>query len=564
MSQSEQSTLTTPTLSITNFDLPSLHLLHNEITVTLKNAENHLRDFNDNLSQASLLLESIDDLTQLSRIFALISLKGGELLSLAIAQGLQQLYDTDDNTNAALIMDLSEAVMTLDRYIEFVLLTETIEPTLLLDIINKLSSHNKNQLIDATYFSDFGSNSIIIANPELNFESLESLGLDSELMTNLYRSGLAVLLVNSDGKLGMHDAQKVKAMSAVCELIASHSDRLFWQAANAAVTDIEALLPLSLNQKHALIYLEQQFNSYLPVMDIRFADLVSFACKRDNKPAIELRKQYALNQLELPQREQMKRFLFGPNRAITDIINALIQDKISGVKEKVASYARLYSASTVSSTHAEQITDIATMMTELGSTLQLLGLVDTATSLKNAAEAVLQWHQPSSSDFDHLLSALMQAENASIAIAKMHTPGVIPLSINNQRISAHQIDTAYGTLVQESRASIKIAEQAIGTYLEDRNHDLLTLQELPEMIRQVAGALRFLQLSAVASMFSQLANYIKQRLLSQQTIDEITFAHIADVMMAVDYRLEGFENNQPTNKRSLDIGQHSLNRLLAS
>ena len=153
MSQSEQTTLSAPTLSITNFDLPSLHLLHSEILVTLKNAEIHLSDFNDSQSQAPLLLDSVEVLTQLSRIFDLISLKGGQILSLSIAQGLQQLYDTKDNSNIALIMDLSEAIMTLDRYVEFVLLTETVEPSLLVFMPPLLASNFKPLLVNASSLS---------------------------------------------------------------------------------------------------------------------------------------------------------------------------------------------------------------------------------------------------------------------------------------------------------------------------------------------------------------------------------------------------------------------------
>src|SRR5690606_283758 len=111
------------------------------------------------------------------------------------------------------------------------------------------------------------------------------------------------------------EQKKLDAMSAACALIAANSNRLFWQAATAAVADIASILPLNLSQKHTLIYLEQQFQSYLPVMDTRFADLVSFACQRDTAEAKILREQYAANQLETPQLEQMARFLFGPNRA---------------------------------------------------------------------------------------------------------------------------------------------------------------------------------------------------------------------------------------------------------
>lgn len=560
MSQSEQTTLSAPTLSITNFDLPSLHILHDEIIVTLKNAEIHLSDFNDNQAQAPILLDSVEVLTQLSRIFELISLKGGQVLSLAIAHGLQQLHDSQDNSNTALIMDISEAIMTLDRYVEFVLLTETVEPSLLLPIIHKLQAHGDEAPIDTDYFADFGCSSVIIANPEDNFQSLDTLGLDSHLLTNVYRNGLGVLLTNTDGNISSSEAKKLEAMSAACAYIAGHSSSLFWQAAAAAIVDIETQLPLSLSQKHTLIYLEQQFNSYLPVMDIRFADLVSFACSRDNEQAQKLRKQYANNQLESSQREQMKRFLFGPNRAITDISNELIQEKINLIKEQVDSYAR---DNTVAATSIEP-TDIATKIAKLRSSLSLLGLSDTAALLTSAANAVAKWDNPKPGDFDKLLLALMAAENASIAMAKMHTPGAINLSLNNQQISLHQLDTAYDVLIQESRSNITKAEHAISHYITAEDAQLSMLDKIPEMVRQVAGALRFLELPALANMFSQLASFIQSCLSSLQPLSEQTLSHMADVLMSVDYRLEGIENNRPVNKRSLDVGQHSLSQLLAA
>lgn len=559
MSQSKQTTLTAPTLSVTNFNLPSLHLLHNEIMVILKDTENHLSEFNDDKEQAPLLLDSISVLTQLSHIFELIELKGGQILSNAIAQGLQQLYD-DNQHNTALIMDLSEAIMTLDRYVEFVLLTESVEPTLLLTIINKLHAYGQQDAIDAKYFSSFGSSSVIIANPEQNFQPLSELNLDSNLLTNAYRSGLSVLLAKQHAPLTIEAQQKLNAMSAACAMIAAHTSSLFWQAAAAAVTDIEAILPLSLSQKHTLIYLEQQFHSYLPVMDARFADLVSFACQRDNQQAKQLRIQYASNQIELPQRQQMERFLFGPNRAITDTLNDIIQNQISMVKEKVDSYAR---GDTLSSA-TMQVNSIATDLTELSSALELLCLTDAAASLKIAADAVLTWQTPTPDEFDRLLLSLMHAENASIAMAKLHTPGAIHLSVDSQHISLHQLDTAYNTLIEESRTAISSAEQAINDYLADDSRDLLNIQNIPEMMRQVAGAIRFLQLPIAASMLSQLAVNLQIRLENGQKLGDQTLAYIADVIMAVDYRLDGLENNHPIGKKVIDIAQDSLSQLLAA
>ncbi|WP_201540289.1 hypothetical protein [Psychrobacter sp. 1044] len=560
MNQSAQMKLTAPTLSVTDFNLPSLHLLHDEIIVTLKDTEIHLSEFNDDNSQAPLLLDSITVLKQLSCIFELISLVGAEALNTAIVNGLQRLYDNGDNNDTSLIMDLSEAIMTLDRYIEFVLLTESVEPTLLLPVINKLNAHGQETPITADYFAAFGSSSVIIANPEQNFQPLDELNLDTELLTYAYRSGLGVALLNQDGNVSPDDQQKLDAMSAACALIASNTSSLFWKAATAAVTDIATILPLNLSQKHTLIYLEQQFQSYLPVMDKRFADLVSFACQRDSDAAQRLREQYASNHLDNAQLEQMKRFLFGPNRALTDTLNTIIQTQINTIKENVDSYARGDSLNPVDLQTAQIIEEL----TELSSALRLLGLSNAANSLSVAAEAVSHWQTPSPDDFDHLLLALMHAENATIAMAEMHTPGAIYLPLNNPHISLHQLNTANDTLIQESRSAIASAEQAINDYLAEPERDMLNIQNIPEMMRQVAGAVRFLQLPTPASMLSQLANYLQQRIEGGQRIEDNTLACIADVIMAVDHHLDGFEHNRPVSKQALDVGQQSLSHLLAA
>ncbi|MGO2226268.1 MAG: hypothetical protein ACTH4C_05195 [Psychrobacter celer] len=560
MDQSAQMKLTAPTLSVTDFNLPSLHLLHDEIVVTLKDTETHLSEFNDDNTQAPLLLDSIIVLKQLSGIFKLISLVGAEALNTAIVNGLQRLYDNGDNNDVNLIMNLSEAIMTLDRYVEFVLLTESIEPTLLLPVINKLNAHGQHAPITADYFSAFGSSSVIIANPEKNFQPLHELGLNNELLTDAYRSGLGVALLNQDGTVSADAQQKLNAMSAACALIASKTSSLFWQAAAAATADIAAILPLTLSQKHTLIYLEQQFQSYLPVMDTRFADLVSFACQRDNKAAQHLREQYAQNRLEEPQLEQMRRFLFGPNRALTDTLNTMIQTQINTIKEEVDSYARGDSVNSAEMQTAKIIEELAT----LGSALRLLGLSSAADSLRAAAEEVGRWQAPSPEDFDRLLLALMHAENATIAMAEMHTPGAIYLPLNNPHISLHQLNTANDTLIQESRTAIANAEQAINDYLAEPERDMLNIQNIPEMMRQVAGAVRFLQLPTPASMLSQLANYIEQRIESGRRIEDGTLACIADVIMAVDHHLDGFEHNRPVSKQALDVGQQSLSQLLAA
>lgn len=555
------STSNPPTLSANNFDLPSLHLLRSEIDVALKDAETHLSEFNDDSEQGPLLLDSVEVLLQLTDVLKLISLQGASELAEAIALCLKQLYDAGDNNDSERIMDLSEAIMTLDRYIEFVLLKETLEPTLLLPIINKLYKHLDKPELDITTFARLNSTSISIANPEKNYQSLSSLNLDIDKLSKAYRAGLSVLLTKTTATLNEGEQKKLTAMTAACALIAAHTDTLFWQAATAAVTDIAEILPLSNARKRTLIFVEQQFHDYLPINDHRFADLVSFASKRDHAQARALEQQYAINRMDDQQREQMKRFLFGPNRKVTDTLNELIQAQINEIKQKVDVYTRQDDTQS-SSTDNQQI---AGDLTALGGAMKLLGLQDATDALYQAAEAVKTWQTPTPDDFDKLLNSMMVAENASILMAKAHTPGAVNMPLHNCNISMHQLDTAYETLVAECRLAIKEIEATISSYIMDPLSNQDSIDVVAAMLQQVSGAVRFLQLGNSVHLLSRLVKFIQNYVFDEaRGVNQDNLEYIADILMAVDYQLDGLEKKHPVGKQAMIIGQRSLSQLLAA
>ncbi len=547
--------------SATNFDLPSLHILCHEINSALKNAETHLSEFNDDEEQAPLLLDSVDVMQQLARILDLLSLDGGSDLTQAIADTMQLLYDNGDNADEDLILDISEAIMTLDRYIEFVLLKETLEPTLLMNIINKLYVHLGKDALDEDSFSRRDSTSISISNPEKNFQALSELDLDVKLLSAAYRAGLEVVLGKTNSLINDKERQKLMAMQSACQLISSKTKSLFWQAATAVVTNIEQVLPLKNSQKRILIFLEQQFNNYLSINDRRFADLVSLACQRNNSLSVKIKEEYANNRLDEASHEKMRRFLFGPNHEVTDTLNEIIQDKISTVKDNVDALVRGFTDGTETEISTDQI---ASDLRGLSSSMYLLNLEKAAESLINEAKAIENWQTPTPEDFDILLTSLIVAENASIQMSKQHTPGAMNIALHNNTISLHQLNASYKTITVQSRTNIANIEQIISNYMADESHNVEHLTRAPDLLRQVAGSLNFLNLKDGGQMLSRLAKYIEVQMIeSDNNYDENVMALVADVIMAADHYLEGLESNRPVGKLAMNVGHHSLNQLLA-
>lgn len=548
-------------LTATNFDLPSLHLLRPEIAVTLHDAEMHLSEFNDDSSQAPLLLDSVDTLAQLAKVLRLIQLEEGYELANSLSAGLQKLYDERDRPNNDMMMDVSEGIMTLARYIEFVLLKETIEPSLLLPIINQLHSDLNQPALQLSDLTANKNSSIVIANPEQNYQPLKSLGIDPKKLVEAYRAGLSVALTAQSNQLSPKELEKLNAMQAACEMVSKRTDSLFWQAADAAVSDLAGVLPLSNVQKRALIFVEQQFNDYLPVNDSRFADLVQFASSRDSQLALQVQHKFSANTLDETQLKTMRRFLFGPDRDVTSTLNQLIQQEIDLIKSASDSYARQDNLN--SST--DEIDTMAQHLHDLSNVFKTLNLNEVSAALSQQIGKVKTWTQPTPDDFDGLLGTLMMAENAAINLAKSHTPGAVTLPVYNQTISLHQIETAHNTLVQESRTAIATIETALNDYLNDTDKDILHITPVPDMMRAISGACLFLNLPRQSQLLKRGATVL-QNLTEQQgrELSEHALAKIADIVISADYYLESLETNKPAGNHAMYVGYRSLQHMLVA
>ena len=548
-------------LTATNFDLPSLHLLRPEIAVTLHDAEMHLSEFNDDSSQAPLLLDSVDTLAQLAKVLRLIQLEEGYELANSLSAGLQKLYDERDQPSNDMMMDVSEGIMTLARYIEFVLLKETIEPSLLLPIINQLHSDLNQPALQLSDLTANKNSSIAIANPEQNYQPLKSLGIDPKKLVEAYRAGLSVALTAQSNQLSPKELEKLNAMQAACEMVSKRTDSLFWHAADAAVSDLAGVLPLSNLQKRALIFVEQQFNDYLPVNDSRFADLVQFASSRDSQLALQVQHKFSANTLDEAQLKTMRRFLFGPDREVTSTLNQLIQQEIDLIKSASDSYARQVNLN--SST--DEIDSMAQRLHDLSSVFKTLNLNEVSAALTQQIGKVKTWTQPTPNDFDELLGTLMMAENAAINLAKSHTPGAVTLPVYNQTISLHQIETAHNTLVQESRTAIATIETALNDYLNDTDKDILHIKPVPDIMRAISGACLFLNLPRQSQLLKR-GTTVLQNLIEQQgrELSEHALAKIADIVMSADYYLESLETNKPAGNHAMYVGYRSLQHMLVA
>lgn len=567
-------------ISVTNFDLSSLYLLRPEISVTLSNAERHLSEFNRSTAQAPLLLESVAMLKQLSSVLKLIALSGGSQLASVLAEAMQRLFDLSDSDNDSLALATSQGIMSLNRYIEFVLLQETLVPKLLVPAINQINEALGKQKLNPDNLVNNNYTNIALANPAQNFTPLEDLDLDIDLLSTAYRAGLKVLLSNEDGVINKIELKSLQAMSQSCTLIAKKSESLFWRAAEVATLDTEQLLPLTAQQKHLFIFVDQQFYNYLPADDKRFAELVSFACLRENELALSLQEALKVNQLDDTQISKLKKYLFGPDQQTTSVLNDIIQNEISDIKNQLSTLLESDKKSendkekTQTPVAREDIDPIIAQLKQLASTMRILGLDDAESKLFNSITIINSWTSSAPTDLELLLNELMVAENAAINLSKSRTPGAQTNPYHNKNISIHQLDTAFLNLIDESRKTLVQIEHLVNDYMNEVNNihrDVDFLKEMPTLLQQVAGALRFLELTDAANLINRLSQHLNDTLYIDDNILEDDpnatynkFSKVADVMLAIDHILSAAQKNHPISKHTMDVGNRSLVKLIAA
>lgn len=159
----------------------------------------------------------------------------------------------------------------------------------------------------------------------------------------------------------------------------------------------------------------------------------------------------------------------------------------------------------------------------------------------------------------------MVAENASIYLAKSHTPGAVAFPLHNRQISLYQLESAYTTLVTESRTAIATIENAFNEYSNDERRDILNLVNVPELMRTISGACYFLGLVQTSQLLRRGSNVFD--ILVQNGANGISaeqLAKVADIISTADYYLESLEVNKPMGLHAIKMGQRSLQQLMVA
>jgi hypothetical protein len=542
-----------------HFDVASLHLVKLEIDVSLKQVESALSIFVDDEHNTAGLMDAADAMMQIHGILRLLELYGASELSGAMGKLLRDIAENPAQTKEDRLSAIGEGLMVLSRYLEFVLLRETLLPHLLLPVTNTLNRlAGLPVLREGHFLKPYLSVDQLSSQGVVGFDDVSQTSL-IQFLAKMYRSGLAQVLND------VAQPRDYQLLQRACQEMATLSSNtpsaLYWQAAQAATTELYTMRSLSASRKRVLVSMERRFSKINQLIAAdELLDVLAMAVCRDHDLATQLRDALTLTDKVATDRTtaQLAGFLFGPDGDVIHTVTNLIHEEIGAIKTLIDTIAR-----------GEALEGgyglVAERMNVLAKTLSILNLNDAVAHIEQQSAQIRGWTEaPNQDHLNNLMDALMIAENATTLLSKSYTPGAVSLPLNNMRISLHQLDTACSMLITESRGTLGMAMRSLLSFIES-NGDMLHMDNVPVMLESVSGAMEFLNAPRGRDILKKAASYVASHFGAGHEAPPMSdIDRLADAITCIDYYLESVEVKKPAGERPFRVGERSLAELNAA
>ncbi|MBD3668131.1 MAG: Hpt domain-containing protein [Kangiella sp.] len=253
----------------------------------------------------------------------------------------------------------------------------------------------------------------------------------------------------------------------------------------------------------------------------------------------EVQDKFQLNQLmdSLGDLESESSDLTGPDTESVRIALNVIKEDLGEIKESLDLYIR------TKSQESEPLEDMVPAMQKISDTMSMLGLTQSKDMISKQMKSIGNLLDGSEADREqglvYIAEGILSLEDYIERALKMDSKQLANESLGQGEGESLQIINARYQLVQESRGNLHKVKDAITDYL-DESHNIKRLEQVPELLKEVEGALTFAQLDNLLEVISKAKNFVVKYLISEKVVlSEAEISTLADAISSVDYYLEG-------------------------
>lgn len=532
----------------------TLNLVRKEVDSALDQATIQLEHFAEN-SNPDELKGFLSEVQQVRGTFKMLDFRAGERLCEELADTGRVMASSQLENNYAL-QAFSKSIMILKRYVEMVANGQLVAPGLLLETINEVRKARSEKALPSAYF--FMAN----LRPKLDIPPVPAnlTPIPYRRVRQLFQIGLLGMMRNQ-GRKGALNVM-ARAINRIEKSARGQQAWGFWYAVKAAIEALgQEAFELDLPRVMLLRSLDSQIRKieasngklltekqpdwllkeflYLVALAEPETALINKAQKDFNLPA-DLRE-IALSEARLR--------LSGPDQSALDSLTEALQDELHGIKDLLDLAERTDGAD-------DNFSELIVGLRRIADTLNMVNLPNTAARTLAIADSL----KASGGDFsvkmqkvaDQVLRVEQDVRGLAVNAEMGDTGKVDPLSLLEARIAA----------ISESQSALTITKRAIGSFV-DSGGDQMHVKNVGKTLKDVSGALLFLDQEDVASLMRQLEQYVDTHIIeSEVTPPEDKLEALADAISAVEYYIDSLNGQTAGAAEAVALAKDSIAQLL--
>ena len=567
-----------------------LNMVKEEVVVTLKQIEGHLRLFAEEHEERDAAAQAIFLLEQIHGVFKLIYLNAAALLARDLAVALDAVRSQENTFSEhalqEVLISIGHGLLVLGDYVEFVHQKQHSSPVLLVPTINELHRHIGLELISE----------LDVISAEVPYQQLaetplvdgaEMVGLDeipqrARRLRHLYQVGL--LGVMQGDQVDLHLKMMTQALERLARLTGDVPLAQLWWIGLAVVEAFglgqvrltsarKVLLGKIDRQIKKLVYEGVAYlNDTMPISLLRECLYVITLSNHDGDYSLDVKQSFGLTEFGVTDAEliEEERLMNGPGGNLLASVSMNMKEEVLAIKEVID-----LGQQDVSIDH-DSLENMAQAFERVSSVLLMLGIAELGRQLKSQARDIRLWiaqaDKMDQAKLQRLADLVVNTEQV-LADLSMRTDaadeaqgpssGEADSANERQLLPANILEDAQLNVVSEARVDLDKGKQALAAFINNpRDQD--TIEPVPNILHDVHRALGFLQLDRAAKVIAACHAFIDRRMMgvAEDALPRaIDIDVLADALSSIDFFLESMEAHKPLGDGILQVAEESVAEL---
>lgn len=536
-----------------HFDPTALLIIKNEVDNSIKLVESAVSSLAEDQTLPFGIDDALNQFEQCAQVLALIDMQSLAKIAQYSAELMRKIMGNPAQINTQDVVALSEGTTMLKRYIEFICLREVKIPQFLLDTLNRLEIVLGKPI---THEGQHIESLLDCITPDFKLPQAPSLE-KSQYVHRLYKLSLNKLIKQEETEL---DLQAIKLVGAYLAGLAENTpSKQYWNLVHVAFNQVDHLL-INDARLRTLISIERNMAQYFSATE-RFkpslpdlANILSLCISQEDETAQHIRSQLNVGEDHLTdtQLQVFSRHLYGPDFDTMHTISELVTAEMAQIRNDIEfNYQNMT---------AEKTKELQDKLISLANIFKVLNLSEAFNDLSRQANLLDKAEVLKDENFaQQLMSCILSAMNSIGVLERHHTSSRLQLRVHNMNISLDRLDEAHDALLNETKAVTELSSQILMQYMQDQN--LATLENIPTQLREIGGALLFLNAPSGQTSLNTAATFIQQQIENSATITAEQINHILDTLASADMLIDNLKSKQPVLQSMFDVALQSSEKL---